>query len=96
MDTDTIYLSIISYIFIIHVYIMFQVASFSMADLFSGIGGICGLWLGISVMTMIEMLSFLLHVIANVFTFHSTSKKVDVFAYSGKEDKTKIKQVQKY
>ncbi len=47
-----------------------QVASFSFADLWSGIGGILGLWLGISVMTIIEIISFF----ANLMTIFCKKK----------------------
>ncbi len=36
-----------------------QVASFSFADMWSGVGGILGLWAGLSVMTIIEIITFI-------------------------------------
>ncbi len=62
-----------------------QVPSFSMPDLFSGVGGILGLWLGISVMTIIEMFSFLMYFTANVFKLKSSSRKVDVNEFNEKK-----------
>ena len=44
-----------------------QIASFSLADLWSGIGGILGLWLGVSIMTIIEVISFVVNFITNFF-----------------------------
>ncbi len=44
-----------------------QVASFSLADLWSSVGGILGLWLGISVMTIIEVFSFIFNSFFNCF-----------------------------
>ncbi len=43
----------------------FQVASFSLADLCSSLGGILGLWLGFSVMTIIEICSFIIKLMYN-------------------------------
>ena len=49
-----------------------QVPSFSIADLLSGIGGILGLWIGISVMTIIEIWSYL---VKPIFGFFHSKKK---------------------
>ena len=64
-----------------------QVASFSLADLWSGVGGIFGLWLGISVMTIIEMFSFLIHFIVKFFKSESSVNKIDVKTFDAAHEK---------
>ena len=44
-----------------------QIPSFTFADLWSGIGGILGLWVGISVITIIEMCTFIFKPIIGLF-----------------------------
>ncbi len=60
-----------------------QVASFSLADLWSGVGGILGLWLGISVMTIIEVFSFVFYSITNCF---KGKNKTNTVAATQQED----------
>ena len=63
-----------------------QVASFSLADLWSGVGGILGLWLGISVMTIIEVMSFIFHSITKCFKKKTNTKAVGTLQV--KDEKT--------
>ncbi len=56
----------------------FQVASFSFADLWSSIGGILGLWVGFSVITIIEIMSFVMTSIYSYFYSFFKEKKVAI------------------
>ncbi len=60
-----------------------QVASFSFADLWSGIGGILGLWLGISVMTIIELVSFVVNFFTKCLKAESEMNRINVMPAPG-------------
>ncbi len=66
-----------------------QVASFSLADLWSGVGGILGLWLGISVMTIIETMSFLVNFVTNCFKRKTSNNMINVIRTEDVEPKEK-------
>ncbi len=65
-----------------------QVASFSFADMWSGVGGILGLWAGVSVMTLIEVFSFIVNFVKNCIKrdCHSNMTKVENIENNSRAD----------
>ena len=51
-----------------------QVPSVSVSDLWSSIGGILGLWAGVSVITVIEVVSLVVNVIKLIFVYGKVKK----------------------